>query len=106
MGFELTAQFKNHNWLKEHIDSIKNQIVKLPSFVADKGNNEFWLKDPQSKNSWDYDARIFIRENDIFLEMSVSTDAFFRDVRSLVTELSKNTEIVLIDDDGDEYSFE
>jgi hypothetical protein len=105
MGFELTAQFRDATWYHEHRDQIKKQIFRLPSFVNNPTDDEFWLKDASYGNPWDFDVRLFVKEQGLVVEISAFSNAFTVDTKNLYQYLSDATKVIFVDDDSELFSF-
>lgn len=105
MSTELSIKFENTKWYKDNKSEIHNIISKLSSYRKNIEYNEFWLKDVESKNPWDFDLRIFLNMEEIYIEVSSFTDAFHRDIKTLVNDISTRTKIYLLDD-GEPFIFD
>lgn len=100
MALELFGVFGDSNWVSNHQKYISDLITDLPSFRKKMGTGEFWLKSSSSSNPWDYDVRIFIKTDSIFIESSVINDVLHKDIYVLFNKLSNITNVKLLDDDG------
>ena len=93
--------------------SIKSFIRKLPSFVGQKSDTEFWLKDPESKHAWEYGIRLFLNahlpewgsernaQETMLVEVNSHSQAFSRDVKALFSAIAHEAQTELVDDDGE-----
>ncbi|VAW87384.1 hypothetical protein MNBD_GAMMA16-852 [hydrothermal vent metagenome] len=103
MGLELFGNFSDLDWYKKNIGTIKSMVTELPSFVSQIDSDEFWLKTANSESSWDYDVRIFVRQNSFFIEVSIGSETFYSDVKTLIERISCVTKFSLINDDGETF---
>ncbi len=101
MGWEYSLKFDYPQWLSQNKEQIVDVIRALPSYVERKSEEEIWLKDRKSTHSWEYEVRLFLEEESIFIEVSAWSDAFYRDVKNLFEQLSSQTNVRLIDDDNE-----
>jgi hypothetical protein len=105
MSLELTIHFNDAIWYKEHRQQIAAKIRALPSFVKQADTNEFWLKDKKYLNPWDFDVRMFLQLNFVFLEVSAFSNAFYSDVKHFYEMLLTDTGLTIIDEDGEPFAF-
>lgn len=112
MGWEYYLTFRDASWYEQNRKVVIDFIRKLPSFVSQKSDTEFWLKDAKSMDAWEYDIRFILNVHlpewwpernagkTALVEVSGHSQAFFRDVKALVSAISHETEAQLVDDDG------
>ena len=86
MSFEFLARFHNE-WLVHNRAELIRAIRSLPSYIGERGD-EFWLKDPKSKHVWESDVRLILRTSSVRVEVSAWSDAYYRDLKHLVDEIS------------------
>lgn len=102
MSLELYIKFDDQNWLASNSNKVQQAIENLDSFTLKKSNTEFWLKDDPSDGGWDFDVRIFLLDSSLLVEVSSTTSAYLRDLKSLWASLSQQTNVDFVDEDGEE----
>jgi len=105
MGYEYSIRFSDKNRFDEKKDSIKMMIKEMKSFVEEKSEKEFWIKHPHSENPWDFDIRLFLENNYIFIEVSVFNEAFYEDIKNLYVYLKEKMNAEMFDDNDDIFNF-
>jgi len=105
MGLELTEKISDLSWYTNNKACIEKLIISLPTYTKKIGTNEFWLKDKLFNNDWEFDVRIFLNFNEIHIEVSAFSSAFFLDVKYVHDYISLRTKAAIIDEDGEEYKF-
>ena len=74
----------------------------LPSAIdKSPGPMEIWLKDPASTHPWVYEVRLLFKDDGAFIEVMGFSSAFHEDVRELMVKISRETQVELVDDDGE-----
>jgi len=106
MSTEYYIKANDQSWYKQSKDRIRDKLRGLTSFVKEESLGEYWLKDPNSESSWEFDVRVFVDESGILIEVSVHNDVFFVDLRHFYEGLSAEGDVDLVDDDGEKYRFE
>lgn len=104
MAEELYLSFER-DYYSENKCLIKRKVADLPSFVCAVSSEEHWLKDPQSQSPWKFDLRVFFEESRMLVEVSCFTDAFNRDFRGLLSDLSSSCAVRLVDSDHEPYDW-
>ena len=105
MSIELYCKFLDNEWYKNNINTIVDILTKLPSYIKKVDSDQYWFKAAESENSWQYDVRIFLREQDILFEVAIFNITFHKDVKAFMVRLSQFTEIKMTDADGENFSF-
>jgi hypothetical protein len=102
MGFDLSVRFADPAWYRRNRERVGAMVRALPSALdISPSDDEVWLKDRDSQDPWVYEARIFLKENDLSVEVMGFSQVFRRDIRGLLARLSEETSAVLVDDDGE-----
>ncbi|MEO7327199.1 MAG: hypothetical protein ABI193_01385 [Minicystis sp.] len=103
MGLEYKIKPKTGAFSSSTTGRITATLRASTSFVREQAPGELWLKDAGSSTTWAYDVRVFVRPDELFVEVSSKTGAFVRDVAALWDELSASAPMRLEDgDDPDE----
>jgi hypothetical protein len=77
--------------------------LRSSHFIAYEKENCIALKDPNSRNSWSHDLRVFlVSERELLLEITNSTNELYTLVRSALPQKYSLTEV----EDEDELSLE
>jgi hypothetical protein len=101
VAFEYRLVFDDPYWLDSHREAIRERLRRRRTLVQQPNEREFWLRDPASEGTWEFDVRVFVQDSGIFLEISVQSDACMRDLRDLFAELRRDTTVHVVDaDDG------
>jgi hypothetical protein len=106
MALELKEKFDSITSYKEHKNIIAQKLVNLPTFISQPSEHEFWLKDDAFAGAWEFDVRIFLLNEEIFIEVSTFYKAFTRDVYSFHRYMQAQTPCQLLDDDDEVYDFD
>ncbi|MEZ0539972.1 hypothetical protein [Fibrella arboris] len=101
MGLELKTRFHDKSWYSVHKSIVAEKIRQLPSFIEEIANREFWLKASNSDNPWEYDVRVFMEDEGLFIESNITTDTLIKDIKYLFEQLHKLTPVELVDDDDE-----
>ncbi len=100
MGFEYKLTFDDSRWYTENQNRLRADLRALPTFKAELPGNELRFKADEVPNSWSYDLRVFLRPQQIDIEVSSSTRSFFEDLRRFIERLRRHTPVHFVDDDG------
>lgn len=106
MALELTENFSDINWYARNKELIEQFIFTASTYYKKMNVNEFWLKDKLFNNDCEFDVRIFLNSSDISIEVTAFSNAFYKDIKHIHEHISLYTEVVILDDDGEEYKFE
>jgi hypothetical protein len=102
VGFDLSVRFADSTWYPRNRSLVAHIARSLPSaLAASPSPTEIWLKDPDSKDPWVYEARILIQPEALLVEVMGFSQIFHRDIRAFIAQLSAETPAELIDDDGE-----
>lgn len=105
MSAEFYIKFSNKDRYARNRLDIDNKIRSLATFKKMLGDNEYWLKDNPhrgiTKGEWEFDVRLFLRPEDIILEISLHPQHIERDISDFVTFLYSIDQIEVADDDGE-----
>lgn len=66
-----------------HAEAVAAWLRKAASYAGAVGSGEFWLRDPQAASPWPYDARVFVRETALWIEVSTESAGCLRDLAAL-----------------------
>jgi hypothetical protein len=101
MSAEFHIVFDDLAWYKKNQPTVKRFIQALATFEKKASDQEYWLKGDEAGGDWAYGARIFIRAQDILLEISSHPRSIVNDIRNLYAFIHKNTNAKVVDEDGD-----
>lgn len=104
MSAEFRIHFENKDWFIANIDEVKMMITSLKTFVDAKPDGEYWLLGLESKaqaKHWDYDIRLFIEPESIFLEISSHPKSIEDDLMGLFYSIRGKVNIIILDEDGE-----
>ena len=104
MSAEFKLNFSDNAWYIENRRLIEEKIVSLKTFVTNDCI-EYHLAGYEIKRQpkdWLYDVRIFLRAKDLFIEISAHPLSIETDLTLLFTWFRKQTQILIIDDDGED----
>lgn len=104
MAAEFYIAFKDPAWRANNLSRVEEQICKLRTFVA-RQDSEFWLLGHEIRaqaRQWSFDVRLFTRLDErILLEISAHPESVETDLSSFLLWLRSETEIAVIDEDGE-----
>ncbi|MFV8988379.1 hypothetical protein [Serratia fonticola] len=104
MSAEFRIHFEDTYWFISNIDEIRMMITSLRTFVDAKSDREYWLLGLESKEQvkhWDYDVRLFIEPESIFLEISSHPKSIEDDLMGLFSSIRERASILILDEDGE-----
>lgn len=102
MGFDLSVRFSDPTWYRKNREHIADLARSLPAALSTSPErDEIGLKDPASRDPWDYEARILLTEDALLVEVMGFSSVFHRDIRNFIARLSLECPAELIDDDGE-----
>lgn len=103
MSAEFILSFEDKNWYATHLKEVMQTITSLGTFSASFEENEFHLvgTEPRSSNDWNYDVRLFLEKERIFLEISAHPKSIERDLSALFEWIRSCTRISIDDEDGE-----
>ena len=101
MAAEFYIVFDDPAWYENNQNIVKIFIQSLGTFKKNINDQEYWLRGNEVGGDWAYGARIFMRPQDLLLEISSHPPSIVNDVKSLNRLISENTKIKVVDDDGE-----
>ncbi|MDR5813959.1 hypothetical protein QCE62_10200 [Caballeronia sp. LZ033] len=103
MSAELFLSFHDVHWYAEHRKDIERQIQILPTFLNQK-DSVYRMRGTEENGQlkWNYDVRIFFKEENIFLEVGAHPPSIEIDLKFLFDWMRSETGILIIDEDGEE----
>jgi hypothetical protein len=104
MSAEFRIHFEKKDWFITNIDEVKMMITSLKTFVDAKSDGEYWLLGLESKaqaKHWDYDVRLFIEPESMFLEISSHPKSIEEDLMGLFSAIRGKVNILILDEDGE-----
>ena len=104
MSAEFILSFCDESWYLKNRDVIDHKILSLKTFNI-KNDNEYRLlgfESGRGVNDWPYDVRLFLDENNIFIEISTHPASIENDLSSFFDWIRSHTNIFIHDDDGEE----
>lgn len=104
MAAEFYITFKDPTWCSGNMSRVEAQIYKLRTFVG-RHDDEFWLLGHEARGEagrWSFDVRLFTQRGErILLEISAHPKSVEEDLSSFLSWLRRETEIAVIDEDGE-----
>ena len=104
MAAEFFIAFEDARWRSSNLPRIEEKIRNSKTFVAQK-DHEFWLLGNENRDQdgrWIFDVRFFTQIDErILLEISAHPLSIEKDLSSFFSWLRKQTEIAVIDKDGE-----
>lgn len=101
---EFYVRFENEGWYHANKVTIAQYIEALPTFVGYFGE-AYLLRDgplnARGKKDCPYDIRLMLDEDSAFIEIISNGRPVVRDLSALVDYLKANTDINIVDDDGE-----
>jgi hypothetical protein len=100
---EFILSFSDEHWYVQNKGEVEAKIQSLLTFL-DKKDFEYRMCGIErgARGRWEYDVRIFLKETNIFLEISSHSSSVEVDLRSLFDWIRSKTKILIADEDGDE----
>lgn len=102
MSAEFSVTFDDAAWYATHRDALTCTLAQLVTFSERVGQREFRLigREPRNTGDWCYDARVFLDEERILLEISAHPASIERDLALLLEWIRRHTRIAVIDEEG------
>lgn len=101
MAAEFYIVFDDPTWYEQNQAIVKSFIQSLRTYKKNINDQEYWLRGSEAGCDWDYGVRIFIRPQDMLLEISSHPLSIINDIKKLNAFISKNTKTEVVDDDGE-----
>lgn len=102
MSAEFILSFKDTSWYPTNLKEIVRKITSLGTFSKGFQEKEFRLigTEPRNPGDWDYDVRLFLENERIFLEISAHPSSIENDLSAFFEWIRSHTEITINDEDG------
>ncbi|WP_347928400.1 3-hydroxydecyl-ACP dehydratase [Pseudomonas helvetica] len=102
MSAEFILSFKDTIWYTTNLKEIVRKITSLRTFSKSLQEKEFRLMgtEPRSPGDWNYDVRLFLEKERIFLEISAHPSSIENDLSAFFEWIRSHTEIAIDDEDG------
>ncbi len=104
MGFEYKLTFEDPRWYSENRAILRDDLRALPTFKAELPGGELRFRADEVPSSWSYDLRVFLRPQQIDIEVSSSTRSLLEDLRGFIDRVRRKTAVHFVDDDGSPVS--
>ena len=103
MSAEFILSFEDTNWYVAHLDEIRRNITCLDTFSSFSEGREFRLTGTEirSPTAWDYDVRLFLEKDHIFLEVTAHPESIQSDLSLLFEWIRSSTRMSVVDEDGE-----
>lgn len=101
MAAEFYIVFDDPTWYEQNQTIVKSFIQSLVTFKKNINDQEYWLRGNEVGGDWAYGARIFVRPQDILLEISSHPPSIVNDIKNLNKLISQNTSAKVVDEDGE-----
>ncbi len=103
MSAEFYITFCNRDWYTSNRKVLEDKISSLSTFSNRDGPAEFWLTgtEPRRIDCWEYDVRLFLEPQSVFLEISSRPPSVEIDLQVLFLWLRQFTETHVDDEDGE-----
>ncbi|MGH8416864.1 MAG: 3-hydroxydecyl-ACP dehydratase [Pseudomonas sp.] len=102
MAAEFIVKFETPEWYSSNTAQITAKLFTLGTFSKCVSTTEFWLvgTEPKQPGAWQFDVRVFMKPDMIFLEISSHSPSIERDLSALFSWVRKQTRICIEDEDG------
>jgi len=102
MSAEFSVTFDDAVWYAANRDAPTCTLAQLGTFSERVGQREFQLvgREPRNTGDWCYDARVFLDEDRILLEISANPASIELDLSFQLEWVRRHTRIAVIDEDG------
>ncbi|MBN6148806.1 hypothetical protein JR065_00505 [Xanthomonas sp. AmX2] len=102
MSAEFIVFFEDKAWYPTHLQEMRQKIAGLGTCSRCIGEAEFRLtgNEPRDPDTWDYDVRLFLEKERIFLEISAHPPSIEADLSAFFRWIRSRTEISIADEDG------
>jgi hypothetical protein len=103
MSAEFYVTFGDLDWYKSNKGLIEERLSSLSTFCNKEDLTEFWLAgtEPRHVKCWEYDVRLFLERESVFLEISSHPPSVEVDLRIFFSWLREHTETYVNDEDGE-----
>lgn len=99
MAHEYHVRFADLARYAADLATVHATVRALPTFIKRVGDDEHWLRDPASPSPWAYDARLFVRPDELWIELTTASPAVVADLHRLAGSLNTITPAEIVDDD-------
>jgi hypothetical protein len=98
---EFILTFNDVKWYSENRDSVREKIISLGTFSIES-DAAYELLGREKGGGWRYDVRLFLREMNIFIEISNHPPSVEADLSLLFGWIRQQTMISICDEDGED----
>lgn len=100
MAAEFYIVFDDSSWYEQNQVIVKRFILSLETFTDGIDDQEYWLRGNEAGGDWAFGVRIFMRPQDMLLEISSHPPSIVHDIKRLTGLISRNTKMKVVDEDG------
>ena len=101
MSAEFILTFQDDTWYEKNRNELKKKMTDMASFARLNGDDYEFIGS-EAGGDLEYDARLFLEETSIFIEISTHPPSIEKDLSSLFQWIGNQTEIYIRDEDGED----
>ena len=104
MSAEFILTFQDNTWYEKNKNELKKKITNTASFSRLNGDAYEFIGS-EAGGDLEYDARLFLEETSIFIDISTHPPSIEKDLSNLFQWIRNQTKIHIRDEDGEDSNW-